>query len=59
MTPDILKKKREMLGLSQKQLAERMGIKHTLIAKYESGKGQIPNDFMDKFNEMIGKHFCA
>ena len=40
----ILKKLRIKYGMTQKQLADRIGVEKSSIAKYESGKGVMPSD---------------
>ena len=43
MTPSELKTIRLSLGLSQQQLAERLGYKHyTTVLRWELGKNAIP-----------------
>jgi transcriptional regulator with XRE-family HTH domain len=40
-----LKERRERLGLSQRQLAERVGVDYyTFISQLETGRGRIPPD---------------
>lgn len=42
MTPDELKTKRLALGLTQEQLAHKIGYTVRQINKYEAGKAKIP-----------------
>jgi transcriptional regulator with XRE-family HTH domain len=42
MTATQLKRARAALGLSQSQLAEKLGIHRSAIAKYEGGELEIP-----------------
>lgn len=36
--PDVLKKRRQELGLTQEELAKKLGVNQKNISKYESGK---------------------
>ena len=38
--PDMLVEQRELLGLTQRQLAERLGMKEQQIQRYESSRYQ-------------------
>lgn len=60
---EIIKEKREQLGLSQKQLAERLGISRTQVCYWEQGHC-MPNilncwDLADFFgcsiDELVGR----
>jgi transcriptional regulator with XRE-family HTH domain len=42
MIQDNIKKYRERAGLSQKALADRLGVNQSLIARYEIGIGSRP-----------------
>ena len=39
----LIKEKREELGISQRELAKKMGVANTLISKIELGKIKTPN----------------
>ena len=38
MTPDEIIEKREALGLTQAQLAHRIGVSHTTVWRWEAGQ---------------------
>lgn len=42
MTPEQLKSIRERLGLTQAQLAQRMGVERNTINRWEMGLNRIP-----------------
>jgi transcriptional regulator with XRE-family HTH domain len=42
VTADELKRKRERLGLTQAELAKRLGITKITILRYENGQTEIP-----------------
>jgi transcriptional regulator with XRE-family HTH domain len=42
MDKDTFRRKRERLGLTQEQLAKRLGKSRPMIARYESGEFPIP-----------------
>ena len=42
VTADELKRKRERLGLTQAELAKRLGITKITILRYENGQTKIP-----------------
>lgn len=42
MAPEELKRKREMLGLTQAELAKRLGIAKLTVLRYENGQTPIP-----------------
>jgi predicted transcriptional regulator len=48
-----IKKRRKMLGLSQKGLAERIGVSQSLIAKIESGKVKPSYEVVKKVFELF------
>jgi transcriptional regulator with XRE-family HTH domain len=51
----FLKKVRERAGLTQRELAERLGIKYyTFVSQIESGKGRVPPDLYDRWAEAVG-----
>lgn len=42
MAPEELKRKRERLGLTQAELAKRLGIAKLTVLRYENGQTPIP-----------------
>ena len=42
MTPEVLKKTRRVLGMTQQTLAERLHTTRTSVARYECGERKIP-----------------
>lgn len=46
MTPADLKVAREALGLTQRALAERLGVPHTTVWRWETGKHPIERPLM-------------
>ena len=50
-----LKEQRELAGLSQRQLAERVGAEYyTFISQLETGRGRIPPDRYETWAEALG-----
>lgn len=45
-----LKKRRLICGLTQKQLAEALGVHHTLICKWENGKMPDKTEYLVRLN---------
>lgn len=49
-----IKKHRERLGLSQRELAEKMGVPQPTITRMESGESGINSNTLEKFCEVTG-----
>jgi transcriptional regulator with XRE-family HTH domain len=49
-----IKKHRERLGLSQRELAEKMGVPQPTITRMESGESGINSTTLEKFCEVTG-----
>lgn len=52
-----LKDYREKAGLSQKDLAERTGLKQQRYNHYERGRREIPVPIAKKIGEVLGIHW--
>ena len=50
---EIIKKKRKELGLSQSQLAEKVGIIQVTLSNYETGKSELGADKLEKIFEIL------
>ncbi len=50
----ILKKKRQELGLSQDDFAQKFAIKSSLVRKFESGESEPSVDLAQKFEKALG-----
>jgi transcriptional regulator with XRE-family HTH domain len=42
VTPDELRRKRERLGMTQAELAKRLGVTKSTVLRYENGRITIP-----------------
>lgn len=51
---DVLKQKRLRAGLTQAQLAERMGVPKTTYAEYERGRRPVPDGFVKQVERELG-----
>lgn len=49
-----LKKLRISRGLTQKQLADALGIDRTAVAKYETGKNGATSEMLEKISDFFG-----
>lgn len=47
---DRMAKAREEAGLTQEQMADKLRVSHSTVAKWEKDKGQ-PRDFMDRIKQ--------
>lgn len=54
MYPNILKDLREKAGLSQVELAKKLGVSRSSIGAYENGTRQPSNDTLVKMSELFG-----
>lgn len=52
-----LAKAREKMGLTQRQLAERLGLSQVHISRLERGKNIAAMPKCDAFKTVLGKHF--
>ncbi len=50
----LMFKKRKEEGLTQKELAKRMGTKQSAISRFESGRGNPTTDFMYRLADALG-----
>ena len=53
MTPATLKEARAALGMTQRDLAEKMRVTSSTVHKWEQGVHPIP-EWVDAFMEMMG-----
>lgn len=53
-----IKKKREEMGLTVRELAERVGLSFTKVSERENGKRQIQIDEITKFADALGVDEC-
>lgn len=53
LLPDIIRKQRTELGLSQQQMAERLDIKQQTYGTYETGRSKPNADFFEKWKEVF------
>lgn len=51
---DRIKQKRKYLGLSKRELAEKIGVHETSIGKYEQGKVDFPVSKIKKLAKVLG-----
>lgn len=56
---DVLKEKRLRAGLTQAQLAERLGIAKTTYSGYERGHRPVPDGFIAKVERELGAQWVA
>lgn len=49
----IIKTKRKELGFSQKQLAEKIGIRQATFSNYETGKAELGADKLEKIFQIL------
>lgn len=55
MRSALMQGRREALGLTLEDVAEKVGVNKSTIQRYESGKiKRIPNDVLDKLEELYG-----
>lgn len=54
LTPEDLRTARQFLGLTQHQLAQRIGVTDTLICHWERGSKKIPKDMETKIASALG-----
>jgi len=59
MKKDELKKRREMLGLTQIAFAERIGVTSTTISRYETGLVPIPQGMALMLEALEKRHIDA
>ena len=59
MTKDELKSLRTKLGLTQAQMAERLGISHSAIVKLESGKNNMSRPVAMLCQQMATHHLVV
>jgi transcriptional regulator with XRE-family HTH domain len=53
MSPEIFRTLRTYLGLNQTDLGERLGLSHTMVYLYESGRSPIPANVIQQLVEML------
>ena len=56
---DLLKAKRIRAGLTQTQLAERLGIPKTTYCGYERGHRPVPDGFIEKVERELGDRWVS
>jgi len=52
-TSEYIKESRSTLGLTQKQLAEKIGTKRVNIAKYETGRSVPPGNLILEIEKLL------
>lgn len=50
--PNPLRKFRKRLGVTQEELADRLGVKRPTYAKYETGASNPPSEVMDELKRL-------
>ena len=50
---DLLRRRREELDLSQREVAERAGVSHTAIARVEAGRRRISLELFQRVAEAL------
>jgi transcriptional regulator with XRE-family HTH domain len=58
LTPEELRSARQLAGLTQVQLARRVGIKQSTLSLYESGFAEVSADLRSRFEEVFNRHFA-
>ncbi|WP_288008885.1 helix-turn-helix transcriptional regulator [Kyrpidia sp.] len=54
LTPEDVRIARQFLGLTQHELAQRIGVTDTLICHWERGSKKIPKDMETKITSALG-----
>lgn len=56
---EIIRSRRKAMGLSQRQLAERIGVKQMAISRYERGMFPKDNAIIDRLADALGITLAA
>jgi transcriptional regulator with XRE-family HTH domain len=58
LTRDVFRRAREAAGLTQCQLAEKVGISQSMLNRFENGTigGEIETDIVDRIEQAINEH---
>ena len=49
----LIKKKRQEMGLSQKEVAKLLGLKQSTYSNYENGYSQLPDTILTQLSELL------